>query len=284
MDLHDHGLAYDLQVIHAAQLQRRRLLLGLAAMGSFGLLGCGGSDSTTPSTTTTTGTATAPTTTTTTTAACSVIPEETAGPYPADGSNTANGSLANALALTGIVRSDIRSSFAGATGIADGVPLTVTIKLVNTNASCADLSGWAVYLWHCDREGRYSMYSSGVTNQNYLRGLQESGTGGTVTFTTIFPGCYSGRMPHIHFEVYRNANSAASYSNKLKTSQIALPTDVCTAVYNSAAGYGASVANLNQTSFATDNVFSDGVTTQLATMSGSVAAGYAALLTVGISA
>ena len=280
MDLHDHGLAYDLQMIHAAQLQRRRLLFGLAAIGSFGLLGCGGSDSTTPSTTT--GTTTAPTTTTT--AACSVIPEETAGPYPADGSNTANGSLANALALTGIVRSDIRSSFAGATGTADGVPLTVTIKLVNTNASCADLSGWAVYLWHCDREGRYSMYSSGVTNQNYLRGLQESGTGGTVTFTTIFPGCYSGRMPHIHFEVYRNANSAASYSNKLKTSQIALPVDVCTTVYNSAAGYGASVANLNQTSFATDNVFSDGVTTQLATMSGSVAAGYAALLTVGISA
>ncbi len=278
MDLHDQGLEFDLRVIHARQ--RRRLLFGLAGFGSLGLLACGGSDD---AASTTIGTTPAPTPATPT-AACTVIPEETAGPYPADGSNSASGSIANALALTGIVRSDIRSSFAGASGVAAGVPLTVTLRLVNTSASCATLAGWAVYLWHCDREGRYSMYSAGVTNQNYLRGVQESGTDGTVTFTTIFPGCYQGRMPHIHFEVYRSANTAASYSNRLRTSQLALPADVSAAVYNSAAGYNASIANLNQISFATDNVFSDGVTTQLATMSGSVASGYAASLTVGISA
>ena len=171
-------------------------MLGLAGAGALGLLGCGGSDSATPSTTTGT---TTPPTATTTTAACSIISEETAGRFPLRGSTTANSSFANALALIEMVRSDIRSSFAGATGTAAGVPLAVTVELVNTNAICADQAGWVVYLWHCDREGRYSMYSSGVTNQNYLRGLQETGADGTVTFTTIFPGCRGGRMPHIHF-------------------------------------------------------------------------------------
>src|SRR4051812_8868074 len=54
-------------------------------------------------------------------AGCAKIPEETQGPYPGDGSNGAN-----ALAISGIVRSDIRSSIGGASGVADGVPLTVT--------------------------------------------------------------------------------------------------------------------------------------------------------------
>ena len=57
-------------------------------------------------------------------------------------------------------------------------------------------------MWHCDRLGRYSLYGAGVTNQNYLRGTQEADASGNVTFTSIFPGCYSGRWPHIHFEVY----------------------------------------------------------------------------------
>lgn len=282
---HDQGLIHDLEVL---QLHRRRALGWLAGVGTLSLFGCGGggdgsTTSTGTSTTTGTTTTTGSTTTTTTSTSCSVIPEETAGPYPGDGSNTANGSVANALALSGIVRSDIRSSVGGASGTAGGVVLTLTITLVNTNSSCADLAGYAIYLWHCDREGRYSMYSSGVTAQNYLRGVQTTGSDGKVVFTTVFPGCYAGRMPHIHFEVYRNANTATSYSNKLKTSQIAFPTEVCSTVYNTASGYSASIANLANISFASDMVFSDGVSTQTATVAGSVAAGYTAALTVGIS-
>jgi protocatechuate 3,4-dioxygenase beta subunit len=166
--------------------------------------------------------------------------------------------------------------------VADGVPLTVKLTLVNTNGSCADLSGYAIYLWHCDRLGRYSMYSSGVTAENYLRGVQATGSDGLATFITIFPACYSGRMPHIHMEVYRSTTTATSYSNKLKTSQLAFPEDVCTAVY-ATSGYSASVSNFNSISFATDNVFSDGVTLQLATLTGNVTDGYVAELTVGIS-
>ena len=136
-------------------------------------------------------------------------------------------------------------------------------------------------MWHCDRDGEYSLY--GVTDQNYLRGVQATDASGVVTFTTIFPACYSGRMPHIHVEVYRSETTASSYTNKLKTTQIAFPVDVCTTVYATATGYSASVANFADISFATDMVFSDGTTTEMATVTGSVADGYAVSLTVGIS-
>ena len=282
----DHGDAHDLGLLHdLAVLRRRRALGWLAGAGTLALLGCGGggddAGSGTAAASSSSGSSSGSTSGATT---CSVIPEETAGPYPGDGSNTANGSIANALALTGIVRSDIRASVAGASGTATGVPLTITIDLVDTGASCADLSGYAIYLWHCDAQGRYSMYSSGVTAENYLRGVQVTGSDGTVTFTTIVPGCYSGRMPHMHFEIYRSANSASSYSNKLRTSQIAFPADVMATFYAAASGYGNSASNFASISFASDNVFSDGTALQMATMSGSVASGYSASLTVGIAA
>lgn len=283
---HDHGLAHDLQTFIHAATRRRQALRWLLGAGTVALVGCGGGsdDTDDPSTSTTSTTATNTTTGTGATTSCSVIPEETAGPYPGDGSNTSNGSIANALALSGIVRSDIRSSIAGSTGVAAGVPLSIEIRLVNTGASCADLSGYAIYLWHCDRDGKYSMYSSGITDENYLRGVQSTDSGGVASFTTIFPGCYSGRMPHMHFEIYRSASVATQYSNKLKTSQLTFPVDVCQTIYNGATGYSASISNLSQMSFATDNVFSDGVSLQVASISGDVVSGYTATLTVGISA
>ncbi len=291
LDDHDHGLAHDLRMLERQAHPRRRALGWLAGAGTLALVGCGGGSSDSGSTTSntsattgSTGTGSTGTTTTGSVGSCSVIPEETAGPYPGDGSNTSGGSLANALTLSGIVRSDIRASIAGASGVAAGVPLVVKLRLVNTGSSCADLSGYAIYLWHCDAIGRYSMYSSGVTGENYLRGVQPTDSSGVATFTTVFPGCYSGRMPHIHFEVYRSITTASAFSNKLKTSQLALPTAVCSQVYDNVAEYSASIRNLAAISFATDNVFSDGVSLQLATVTGSNSAGYEAMLTVGISA
>jgi protocatechuate 3,4-dioxygenase beta subunit len=279
----DHGLIHDLDTLLAQAMRRRQSLCWLAGAGALSLLGCGGGgDASGTTTTSSSSSSSASSTGSTSSSNCSVIPEETAGPYPGDGSNSTSSGVANALALSGIVRSDIRSSIAGATGVADGVALTVQLTLVNTNGSCGALSGYAVYLWHCDRLGRYSMYSSGVTGENYLRGVQETNSNGVVTFTTIFPACYSGRMPHIHFEVYRSESTATSYTHKLKTSQIAFPEDVCNTVY-ATSGYSSSVANFSQISFATDNVFSDGVTLQEATLTGSVSEGYVAALTVGIS-
>lgn len=278
-DHHDLGLAHDLSV-----LRRRRALGWLAGAGTLALLGCGGGGDDAGSGSTTASSSSSSSGSSSGSSSCSVIPEETAGPYPGDGSNTANGSIANALALSGIVRSDIRTSVAGASGTASGVPLSITIDLVDTNAACADLSGYAIYLWHCDAQGRYSMYSSGVTAENYLRGVQVTGSDGTVTFSTIVPGCYAGRVPHMHFEIYRSANSASSYSNKLRTSQIAFPAGVMAAFYAGASGYGNSAANFAGISLASDNVFSDGTSLQMATLSGSITAGYTAALTVGIAA
>jgi len=265
------GLARDLRVL----LERRRALGWMAGALLASCGGGGGSDSASTSS------STSSTTSSSTASSCSVIPTETEGPYPGDGSNTVDGSIANALTLAGIVHSDIRTSVAPASATATGVPLTLTLKLVSTGNACAALSGYAIYVWHCDAQGRYSLYSSGVTGENYLRGVQVTASDGTVSFTTIFPGCYAGRVPHIHFEIYANTAAATSYVNKLKTSQLALPLATCATVYASG-GYGNSAANLATESFATDMVFSDGVSQQLATLTGSVAAGYAASLTIGI--
>ncbi len=212
---------------------------------------------------------------------CSVIPSETGGPYPGDGTNGPN-----VLTASGIVRSDMRSSFGAAgSNVAAGVQLTQTIKLVNTNSSCGALANYAIYLWHCTANGLYSMYSSGVSNENFLRGVQQTDANGSVTFTTIMPGCYSGRVTHMHFEIYRTLSAAATTgASALKTSQLTYERATLTAFYAAAgAAYSASVNNHANSSLSGDNVFSDGHSTQLATLTGSVAAGYTSALTVGIA-
>ncbi|APV49342.1 hypothetical protein BWI17_06410 [Betaproteobacteria bacterium GR16-43] len=213
-------------------------------------------------------------------AACTVIPTETGGPFPGDGTNGPN-----VLTASGIVRSDIRGSFGSAgTAVAPGTPLTVTLTLVNTNDNCAPLAGYAIYIWHCNATGGYSMYSSGVTTQNYLRGVQVTDAQGKVTFTTIFPGAYSGRWPHIHFEIYTSTAAAVSGANALRTSQLALPEAQCREVYTQTALYPGSLANMNQTTLANDGVFSDDrAVNQLAATTGSLSAGYSAALQVGIA-
>ena len=162
-----------------------------------------------------------------------------------------------------------------------GVPLTIDLTLVDVDGGGVPLEGAAVYLWHCDSDGGYSMYSQGAADENYLRGVQAADADGTVTFISIFPAAYSGRWPHIHFQVYRDVAAATGGGTKLVTSQLALPEDVCDAVF-ATDGYGASVSNLSRTSLDTDNVFSDGHDLQLASVTGSPSSGYTASLTVGV--
>jgi protocatechuate 3,4-dioxygenase beta subunit len=204
------------------------------------------------------------------------VPEETAGPFPGNGSNGPN-----ALAQSGIVRSDIRPSFGTSTKVATGVPLTVKLTIVDTANGCRPLSGAAVYIWHCDQAGNYSMYSPGAINENYLRGVQAADANGVVTFTSVFPAAYAGRWPHIHFEVYPSLESATSAQNKRATSQLALPEDVCNAVY-ATPGYEQSVRNMAQTPLSRDMVFADGWELQMATVTGSVQQGLTASLTAGV--
>jgi len=184
--------------------------------------------------------------------------------------------------LSGIVRSDIRSSFGASATVAPGVPLQV--KLTVSNPSCAPLAGAAVYAWHCDRAGRYSLYSSGVTGENYLRGIQVTDSTGTVGFTSIYPACYSGRWPHIHFEVYSSLADATSGAGPIrKTSQIALPESISRTVYASATGYSQSVTNMSRITLASDMVFGDDLAArEMATVTGSVSAGYVASLAITV--
>jgi protocatechuate 3,4-dioxygenase beta subunit len=288
-DDHPHGLAADLRAMAQRAIARRgalRWLAAGAAMASpLAIIACGGGSDSEAGTTTSDDTSSSGSSGTSTDS-CSVIPTETSGPYPGDGTNSNSSGTVNVLTMSGIVRSDITSSFGDyGDNVAEGVPMTVTLKLVNTASSCASLEGYAVYLWHCNRSGEYSLYSSGVTDENYLRGVQVTDSNGEVTFTTIFPACYSGRWPHIHFEIYESLDEATTGRNSAKTSQLAMPAAACNQVYGVATGYDASVSNFASTSLSTDNVFSDTqAATQLATVTGSNSAGYAATLTVGISA
>jgi protocatechuate 3,4-dioxygenase beta subunit len=258
---HDLGLSHDLP-----RLVSRRRALGLLAggLGATALAACASSDDGTQVTTSSGGSSTAE------------VPEETAGPYPGDGSNGPN-----VLAESGVVRSDITSSFGGATGRASGVPTTIEMKLLDVAAGGKALAGAAVYVWHCDMPGRYSMYDAEIADENYLRGVQVSDKQGKVRFATIFPAAYSGRWPHVHFEVYESLEAATAAGSKLRTSQIALPQDACDAVY-ATDGYEQSVQNLAQTSLDSDMVFSDGYASQLADWSGSASDGIALRLNVGV--
>jgi len=262
---HDRGLAFDL-----ATLSRRRTL-GLLGGGALAVLvGCGSDDHDAASTTSTPGASAGE---------CATIPEETAGPFPGDGSNGPD-----VLGEDGIVRRDIRSSFGSSSTTAEGEPLTIRLALTDSSGGCTALPGVAVYVWHCDRDGGYSLYSDGLEDENYLRGVQEADADGRVQFTSIFPGAYPGRWPHVHFEVYDSLEAATGRGTPVATSQIALPEDVCTAVY-ATSGYEASVGYLARTSLTSDMVFGDdGGASQLGTVSGSVDDGLVVELAVPVEA
>lgn len=262
----DQGVAFDVRT-----LLSRRGLLGLAGLGvgAVVLAACAPEVS---------GVATASPSPTATSdsGAATEIPDETAGPYPGDGSNGPD-----VLEDSGIVRRDIRSSIDGST-TADGVPLAFEFEILDLANGGVPFAGVAVYAWHCTAEGEYSLYSSGLEDVTYLRGVQVADADGRVSFTSIFPGCYSGRWPHIHFEVFPDVASITDATNAIATSQMALPEAVCSAVYADPA-YSGSAQNLAQVTLAADNVFGeDSGASQLATVSGDVAKGYTATLAVGV--
>lgn len=257
-DLEDQGLAFDVGTL----IERRKVLagVGLGAVG-FALAAC------------------APTSQSSSSSSSSSeeIPDETAGPYPGDGSNGPD-----VLEESGIVRSDIRSSFGESTTTAEGIPMNLELTIVDMANGDKPFEGVAVYVWHCDRDGEYSMYSTGLENENYLRGVQVADADGVVKYTSIFPACYTGRWPHIHFEVYPDTKSITDSTNAIATSQVALPKDICDAAF-ATSGYEKSVTNMKSLSLETDNVFGDdGGVKQLGTVTGEASSGYTVKLTVNV--
>ncbi|MBY5971788.1 hypothetical protein KUV28_05505 [Ferrimonas balearica] len=217
-------------------------------------------------------------------ACTAALPWETAGPYPADGSNSKAGQVVNALTQEGILRRDITSSFGDYEGGVEGIPLELELTLMNSDG-CTPLAGHAIYVWHCDGGGKYSLYD--YTDVNWLRGLGVADEEGKVRFTTIVPGCYDGRWPHIHFEVFESPEAAVSGEASVLTAQIAVPEEISALVYaGDTADYPNSTRNLGRISIASDNVFGDNSAEEIAqqtlAMAGDLKTGFAGTVTIPV--
>lgn len=267
----DQGAGFDISTL----LTRRRVL-GLVGVGvgAAALAACGSTSSSSSGSSGSSGT-TGGSASNTSTTADGEIPQETAGPYPGDGTNGVN-----VLTESGIVRSDITTSLDGG-ATAEGVPLTFTFTITDMANDNVPFEGVAVYLWQCNAQGQYSMYSEGIEDETYLRGVQVADANGQVTFKTIMPAAYDGRWPHMHFEVYPDVDSATSGENAIATSQVAIPEKTASKVYEDDA-YAGSAENLAKVSLDTDNVFSDGYDLELGKFTGSVAAGFKGSLSVAV--
>ncbi len=215
---------------------------------------------------------------------CLQQPATTAGPFPADGSNMRAGQTVNILTEAGVIREDLRPSIGGLPPVAEGVPLQLKITLVDVGRACAPLAGHAVYLWQCDAAGVYSIY--GAADRNYLRGVAISDAKGQLQMTTVFPGCYPGRWPHLHFEVFASAEDAVAGSPALLTGQFAMPEGACRAVYAGAGPYAASQPALDGVSLTRDGIFRRSTTEELAAqtlaLTGDPGQGYLATGQVGL--
>jgi protocatechuate 3,4-dioxygenase beta subunit len=193
---------------------------------------------------------------------CTVSPSETEGPFPTKNPST--------LEVT-----DITSDRAG-------VDLTIKITINNASNDCAALSGAIVDIWHCDKDGNYSEYggtsmqTTDYTSVHFLRGRQSTDSNGLVTFVSIFPGWYNSRAPHIHVHIYDSSGKS------LLVTQIAFPTDVCDTVYTTATQY--YTKGKQDTSNASDNVFSDSLASELATVTGNITDGYVLTHTIVVNA
>lgn len=189
---------------------------------------------------------------------CVLIPTETAGPFPLD--LTAN---------TTFFRQDITEGKAG-------TPLNVKLRIIG-NANCEPMQNVRVNIWHCDKDGLYSGYdqqnNAGQAGQTYLRGYQMTDANGEVEFTTIFPGWYNGRICHIHFQVYVSSSYAA-------ISQLTFDVATKNAIY--AANTTDYTKGADPMSLASDNIFSDGYTYQIASLTANSSGGYDAELEVTV--
>jgi protocatechuate 3,4-dioxygenase beta subunit len=208
-------------------------------------------------------------------------PGETGGPFPADGTNEDGaGALADVLHDPRALRSDIRSDLDG-TNTQEGAAMTLRMRVVDA-AGCTPRAGAAVYVWHCNRDGIYSAYSSAMnsgdqSDRTFLRGVQLTDEDGWATFRTVLPGRYAGRAFHIHFAVYASGDLAAD--GALLTSQIAIDDAVIDAVY-AQLGYREAAANVTHNG--DDGVFRDGVERQLMSLAGDASSGLVGSIVVGV--
>ncbi len=187
-----------------------------------------------------------------------------------------------------LFRSDIRTD--PATGVARaGVPLTLIINIQNLASSgCSPLAGAYVDIWHCDAKGIYSdepTYNPGggtgnvnTSGQKFLRGYQVTDANGQVTFTTIYPGWYTGRTIHIHIRVrtYSGSSVVGNFVSQIFFDETSNNTVLAQSAY--------SRSSARDTTNATDNIYQvANKERMLSATTGSVAAGYSSVITMGVS-
>jgi protocatechuate 3,4-dioxygenase beta subunit len=186
--------------------------------------------------------------------ACTLIPSETAGPFPLDLSEN-----------NFYFRQDIREDREGALH-------HVRMKIIGLE-NCEPMPNVRVNVWHCDNDGNYSGYGT-EAGKTYLRGYQFADFNGEVEFVTIFPGWYNGRICHIHFQVYVSSVYAA-------VSQLTYPLSEKNAVY--AANPEMYTKGADPLGYNQDGVFADGYALQLVSLDYNPATGgYDSYLEVSI--
>jgi protocatechuate 3,4-dioxygenase beta subunit len=193
--------------------------------------------------------------------ACATTPSETAGPFPTKDP-------------TSVVMMDITSD-------RTGVDFSIKITVQNRNSNCEPIAGAMVDIWHCDKDGYYSEYggtglqSVDLSAYHFLRGRQSTDAAGLAAFASIFPGWYPGRAPHIHVHIYDSSGKS------LLVTQIAFPTDVCDTVYTTATQY--YTKGKQDISNASDGVFANSLTKQLAVITGNISDGYVLTHTIVVN-
>jgi len=210
-------------------------------------------------------------------ALCDPVKSETGGPFPADGRNGPN-----VLNHPDVVRGDIRANLDGS-NVQRGLPVSMTVTVVDINKDCAPLAGAAVYLWHCNAEGEYSAYSGlgqgDQDGQTFLRGVQLTDVSGQARFTTVYPGRYPGRATHFHARIYRDDR----FDSVLRTTQFVFEDATNNQVYAAGDAYRKSAAT-RETRNAEDSIFRDGYEGQLLALRGNPSEGYEAVITAGVAA
>jgi len=120
---------------------------------------------------------------------CVTAPEVTEGPYYVNNE---------------LVRGDITES-------QQGVKLLMDFGVMDTS-TCTPMNNTFVEIWHANALGLYGAYSTSTVNrlETWLRGGWYTDANGIVEISTIYPGYYTGRAPHIHIMVHKDWTQSAN--------------------------------------------------------------------------